>query len=94
VNPHNELRVRYVVGDPKDWAAASISRRTIVLTQEQFKAAVARFGAFYPLELSITTNLAGDRAFILWDEQWVGGTLKAKRTKDGWEFEAISQWIT
>ncbi|WP_395846494.1 hypothetical protein [Cystobacter fuscus] len=49
---------------------------------------------FFTLNLDVYVNLAGDRALLVWNERWRGGSFLARRDKGRWVLESRGNWVT
>lgn len=92
--PQSPEDVLFVEGDRSDFADVESARRLIVLSPEELSAAKNRFGAFYPMQVRVLVNEAGDEAYIQWSEGWRGGTYRAAKHDGKWELSELKSWIT
>lgn len=93
--PHlSDDEVTFLEATPESLIGVDLPFRVIPLTGPLLKKAQTRFGAFYPLRVTVVPNDAGDQAFIQWSEHWRGGAAKATRKGDHWEFVSVGEWIT
>lgn len=74
--------VTFVIGASGELAGLRPLSRIVTLSLEELEAAKARFGAFYPVELTMTLN-GSDHAFVLFSTRWRGGTYRIDRDADG-----------
>ncbi|EPX63692.1 hypothetical protein D187_006101 [Cystobacter fuscus DSM 2262] len=67
---------------------------TVTFSEAELQRARERFGMFFPLDIEIHVNLAGDRALLVWNERWRGGSFLARRDKGRWVLESRGNWVT
>ncbi|WP_095985855.1 hypothetical protein [Cystobacter fuscus] len=67
---------------------------TVTFSDAELQRARERFGMFFPLDIEIHVNLAGDRALLVWNERWRGGSFLARRDKGRWVLESRGSWVT
>lgn len=87
--------VLFLIGDPAAFAPLTLTRRTIVLTDDEEIAYEAKFGPTYAARIRrFIIEKGGRRAIIELNETWVGATYLVEKTENGWKVTPISQWIT
>lgn len=87
--------VLFIVGDPAQFGSLILSRRTIVLTDEELDAYTKKFGPIYPARIQhLAIDPTGNRAILEINQSWAGETLLLTKTKDGWQVTIVSSWIT
>ena len=88
-------RTMFVEGDRSDFRSLMTTRRAVVLTPGELALARKKFGPIFAYSLPLfVLDHAQRRAFVIWDAQWRGGTLKLHRSDSGWALEIVSDWIT
>lgn len=88
-------RAAFFVGDRNLFYSLAPSVRTIVLTPEELDAAEKKFGPIYAYHLELfLLDQKQERGIVIWDANWVGGTLLLEWEKDHWRVKLVRSWIT
>jgi hypothetical protein len=89
-------RTSFIVARRMSFQALLPSQRTIVLTEEELDQARRKFGALYPIEMSLfVLDRAQRTGYVIWSASWRGGVLSLERVRDGgWQIVPRSEWIT
>lgn len=86
--------VTFIAGRREDCCAVKPGARFVVLARDEEKAAMKRYGAFYPLRVGVLRSEGGERVYVEWDEGWRGGAYEAVKKDGRWELKRVRSWIT
>jgi hypothetical protein len=86
--------LRYLAMDRAWLRGVRALTMTVALSEEELERAQLRFGVFFPLNIEVYQNIAGDQALLVWDEGWRGGSFLARREEGRWVLKMRGSWVT
>jgi hypothetical protein len=86
--------VLFLQADPQLFRGLTLPGRTVFVTKEDTQRIRAKYGEFFPVELSVWFNHARTKAIVPWSAGWTGGTLKFEKSNGKWTGSVVREWVT
>ncbi len=87
--------VHWITGDlERLGSAAALDRPVIVHDADTHSRLFERYGAHYPVSLSITERDGGGAWYVVWSASWIGGSFVVQERAGQLHMVPISNWIT
>jgi hypothetical protein len=87
--------VQYIDAGGLDFRGVKSAQRLIVLQGEAIRAALGRFGTFYPLTFTtVLRSTDGTKVYLRFSERWRGGAVHAELKDGHWTVTSLGEWVS